>query len=184
MDTILTNLFSFFNTNFVTGLIVSILVIVIKQVRPAIASLWTELIGYIQTKASSSKYAEVYQVAVNVWYQVEEDFRVGSAITDLFESKITYFDNLLLKKFPSLTADELETLRQAISGKENAAKTATTTVVVDENKDTTEVITDDTTPSEDVTPAEVTPADDASNQEAVVQATLNKIAALIVASDK
>lgn len=83
---------------------------------------YSKLIGSIlETEANKRNADYIYNEAVKIWDQVEEDFRICAKITERFENKSAYFDKLMIDKF-HLTIDELNEIRQAVAGNKNAHK--------------------------------------------------------------
>lgn len=84
--------------------------------------------GVVLIKAITNKIgnSEQYYAAQDVWNIVEEKFRITENAKAVLGSKMDMFDNLLLAKFPSLTKEDLENLRQAIAGEVNKGKEAIT----------------------------------------------------------
>ncbi|MDP4147195.1 MAG: hypothetical protein Q8936_22420, partial [Bacillota bacterium] len=68
--------------------------------------------------------------AKEIWNIVEEKYRITEKVEDLLVSKAKMFDDLLLKKIPYLTQENLDDLRQAIAGEFNKGKQA---VITDES---------------------------------------------------
>jgi len=66
----------------------------------------------------NANYNMYYGIAKDVFNIVEEGFR-NSKVVEGFTSKIDYFDNLITKKIPGITQDEIDYFRQAISGEVN-----------------------------------------------------------------
>lgn len=75
----------------------------------------------LETEAKKRNADYVYDEALKIWDQVEEDFRICAKITERFENKSAYFDKLMIDKF-HLTIDELNEIRQAVAGNKNANK--------------------------------------------------------------
>lgn len=113
---------NFLNSNFGTTLAVAVVVAVIKTCRPYVIEIMEQTKEYMATKISTSKYKECFMVAEKIWYQVEEDYKVNEEVQKFYKSKAEYFDKLLLKKFPALTEEDINTIRQAISGEQNKNK--------------------------------------------------------------
>ena len=65
--------------------------------------------------------------AKSVWGIVEEKYRITEKVEDLLVSKSQIFDELLLKKIPYLTQENLDDLRQSIAGEFNKGKQAVIT---------------------------------------------------------
>ena len=77
---------------------------------------------YLEVKAMDKNDAYVCNIARSVWDRVEEDYRINDKIAATFNSKAEYFDKLLLDKFPSLSQQDLDELRQTVAGEVNKYK--------------------------------------------------------------
>ncbi|MDK0890350.1 cobalt ABC transporter permease [Clostridium perfringens] len=73
-------------------------------------------------KLKASKYSEIYEAGKNIFYAIEEKYRVTDNIENLAKSKAAMFDRMLLEKFPHLTENELIEVRQALAGEYNKGK--------------------------------------------------------------
>lgn len=73
-------------------------------------------------KLKASKYSEIYEAGKNIFYAIEEKYRVTDNIENLAKSKAAMFDRMLLEKFPHLTERELTEVRQALAGEYNKGK--------------------------------------------------------------
>lgn len=73
-------------------------------------------------KLKASKYSEIYEAGKNIFYAIEEKYRVTDNIENLAKSKADLFDRMLLEKFPHLTKENLVEVRQAIAGEYNKSK--------------------------------------------------------------
>ncbi|QAA35235.1 hypothetical protein C1I91_06115 [Clostridium manihotivorum] len=75
-----------------------------------------------------SKFIQDHQqqidTAKEVWGIVDENFRITQTLENAIQSKAQMFDELLLKKVPGLTQEELDYLRQTIAGEVNKGKEA------------------------------------------------------------
>ena len=84
---------------------------------------WSVITAYIQVKLANTKYEYVLDVAKGIWNRVDEDFRLElQEIIEKYSKKSDYFDELLLKRFPSLTQEDIDEIRQAIAGEINRNK--------------------------------------------------------------
>lgn len=84
---------------------------------------WSVITAYIQVKLANTKYEYVLNVAKGIWNRVDEDFRLElQEIIEKYSKKSDYFDELLLKRFPSLTQEDIDEIRQAIAGEINRNK--------------------------------------------------------------
>ncbi|WP_238918593.1 hypothetical protein [Clostridium sp. YIM B02555] len=63
-------------------------------------------------------------VAKQIWDMVDENFRISQSIEEKLSSKIDTFNQALLKEFPELKQDDVDKLRQSVSGSVNAGKQA------------------------------------------------------------
>ena len=94
------------------------LIIIILVIRN-----WSVITAYIQVKLANTKYEYVLNVAKGIWNRVDEDFRLElQEIIEKYSKKSDYFDELLLKRFPSLTQEDIDEIRQAIAGEINRNK--------------------------------------------------------------
>ena len=84
---------------------------------------WHGISAYISLKLANTKYEYILNVAKGIWNRVDEDFRLElqEVITN-HAKKSDYFDELLLKRFPSLTQEDIDEIRQAIAGEINRNK--------------------------------------------------------------
>jgi phage terminase Nu1 subunit (DNA packaging protein) len=62
--------------------------------------------------------------AKNIWNMVDENFRISTTVEEKTKSKVDEFNAALLKKFPELSQDDIDNLRQSIAGEVNAGKAA------------------------------------------------------------
>ena len=84
---------------------------------------WSVITAYIQVKLANTKYEYVLNVAKGIWNRVDEDFRLElQERIEKYSKKSDYFDELLLKRFPSLTQEDIDEIRQAIAGEINRNK--------------------------------------------------------------
>lgn len=84
---------------------------------------WSVITAYVQVKLANTKYEYVLNVAKGIWNRVDEDFRLElQEIIIKYAKKSDYFDELLLKRFPSLTQEDIAEIRQAIAGEINRNK--------------------------------------------------------------
>ena len=63
-------------------------------------------------------------VAKQIWNMVDENFRISETVEEKLESKAEQFDKMLLAKFPELSQEDVEELRQSVAGEVNAGKEA------------------------------------------------------------
>lgn len=112
-----------------------ILVAIIKSVGDA-------AIDYIQTKKEhvanqigDINYNSNLKKAKDIWNIVDEEFRITPTLTKTVEAKQQMFAKLLKSKVPSLTDDEISSIRQAIAGEVNKGKAVVTSDAVAKQKE-------------------------------------------------
>ena len=114
MNTILTEAIK----AFVLGLIGVALKVTIQYGTTIACTTWK----YLETKATEKNRSYVLTIAEDIWHRVEEDYRINDKVAITFNNKAKYFDSLLLAKFPSLTQNDLDELRQVVAGQINRYK--------------------------------------------------------------
>lgn len=62
--------------------------------------------------------------AKKIWNMIDENNRISKTVEENLESKAEQFDNILLAKFPELTEDDVQEIRQSIAGEINQGKAA------------------------------------------------------------
>lgn len=62
--------------------------------------------------------------AKQIWNMVDENFRISTTVEEKLKSKVDEFNATLLKKFPELSQEDVDNLRQSIAGEVNAGKQA------------------------------------------------------------
>ncbi|MDR3593561.1 hypothetical protein [Clostridium sp.] len=62
--------------------------------------------------------------AKNIWNMVDENFRISTTVEEKIKSKVDEFNVALLKKFPELSQEDIDNLRQSVAGSVNAGKAA------------------------------------------------------------
>jgi predicted Holliday junction resolvase-like endonuclease len=73
-------------------------------------------------KIGQDKYKSELKMAYDIWKIVEEHFRLKKILENVTTEKIKLFNELLLKKIPYLTQDDIDHLRQVIAGEMNEWK--------------------------------------------------------------
>lgn len=110
------------------NLINSIMSILMQAVLSIFGVVMTYLItvavSYISEKrealikqVGAQQYNAVYNIAKNIYFAVEQQFKLVPGDAD---NKRKLFDELLLKKVPELTQEELDHFREAIVGEINS----------------------------------------------------------------
>jgi len=97
----------------ILGLVGSFLVGVIVKLYPKVNAFIVAHIGLANSK-------KLYSFGWKAWYIVEEYFRTSQPII----SKIEYFKELMIAKYPEITDIQLNNTRQAIAGEFNRDKIA------------------------------------------------------------
>lgn len=108
----------------ITTVVVTALGTLIVKVRPYVKKLLEDTTEFVKLQIQASQYEDQLNKAYDIWKLVDENYRIGEAITEIYKSKADYFNSLLLEKFPSLTQSEIDYLRQVIAGNENYNKFA------------------------------------------------------------
>jgi paraquat-inducible protein B len=62
--------------------------------------------------------------AKQIWNMVDENFRISTTVEEKLKSKAEEFNSALLKKFPELSQEDVNNLRQSIAGTVNEGKAA------------------------------------------------------------
>lgn len=96
-------------------------------IKPAVDAAIT-LIKSKKDEVEQSKLIKDHQqqisIAKEIWGIVNEHFRVTKTIEDVIQDKIKMFDDMILKKIPGLTQENIDYLRQTIAGEVNKDKQA------------------------------------------------------------
>lgn len=81
-----------------------------------------KLVDYLTAKVGLANYEKTKAIAWDIWNVIEEHFRLSQTIENKVQAKVTMFETLIKQKVPGITADEIETIRQAIAGEFNKDK--------------------------------------------------------------
>lgn len=95
---------------------------IIKKIADIAVSYIKSNIEKINKELNILKNNEALQEGKKVWWAVEENFRIGNDLKNPGKSKRENFDLILKSKFPNMTKEDIETLRQSISGEINKEK--------------------------------------------------------------
>lgn len=76
------------------------------------------IINYITAKVGLVTYNKMKTVSLDIWKAIEEDGRLG----ELVDSKINTFENMIKKRFPTITDDDIKLLNKSIAGEINKDK--------------------------------------------------------------
>ena len=94
-----------------------------------IKALLTILVKLVEAKLEKNgvetlilKNQNYITVAKQVWNMIDENFRISTTIAEKLTSKIDEFNKALLAKFPELSQDDIDNLRQAVAGEMNVGK--------------------------------------------------------------
>lgn len=118
----------------VTTVVVAAIGALIIKVRPYVKKLLEDITEYTKLQIEASKYEDQFDKAYDIWKLVDENYRIASAITEIYESKADYFNSLLLDQFPSLTQSEIDYIRQVVAGNVNGDKlTSVDSKVIEKN---------------------------------------------------
>lgn len=102
--------------------IVGILVALIKAIGDAVVSLIEVKKKEVIAKIGIDKYNSEKKLALDIFNIVEEHFRLSETVGNVMNEKIEMFDKLIKEKIPSITNDQIITLRQSIAGEVNRGK--------------------------------------------------------------
>jgi len=98
----------------INALVVGVLAFIGKEA----VCLAPEIRNFIEGKVGKQAYEEMMNFGLDAWSKIEEDNRLG----DLFLSKAKTFEQLMIKKFPEITHDEINFINKAIAGELNKNK--------------------------------------------------------------
>lgn len=99
-----------------------ILIVIIKNIGSSMVSYIDKKKESIEQQLNLDKHREVIEIGKEIWNIVEEKFRITESIEEFIGSKANEFDKLLGEKFPLLTMEQVEEIRQAIAGEINKGK--------------------------------------------------------------
>lgn len=63
-------------------------------------------------------------VGKQIWREIDETFRISTTVEDKLKSKADAFEEKILTKFPELSKEDIDSLRQSIGGEINKDKQA------------------------------------------------------------
>ena len=93
-------------------------IILVVFVIPVLLKIRTAVTTYIEKNVNS----EILHCAKQIWNIVEEDFRLNEKAKKELHSKADMFDEMLIKKFPYLTKEDLNYFKQSVAGEVNKNK--------------------------------------------------------------
>ena len=102
--------------------VTGVLVAIIKTVGDSVIELIEAKIKAVALKMGVDQYNADLVVAKNIFNIVDEYFRITPTVTKTIEAAQAKFTEEILKAIPSITADEIEQLRQAVAGEVNKGK--------------------------------------------------------------
>lgn len=76
----------------------------------------------IEQRIGIEKAKDIENTAFKVWKEVDEHFRISNFVGDKIKAKQKKFEEFMLKKFPSLTGEQIVELRQTVAGEINKGK--------------------------------------------------------------
>jgi len=92
-----------------------------------IVKLYPQIRDFIIAKVGLVTYQKAQLIASDVFYQVEEDGRLGNLVT----SKAAAFGALIRVKIPAISTTTVDTLRQSLAGEYNKDKAAVVGAIKD-----------------------------------------------------
>lgn len=114
----------------ITTVVVAALGTFIAKIKPYVKKLLDDTVQYMTLQVQTSQYEDQLNKAYDIWKLVDENYRIGAAIAEIFQSKADYFNSLLLEQFPSLNPMEIDYIRQIIAGNENSDKLTSDSKVI------------------------------------------------------
>jgi len=117
----------------ITTVVVGAISTLIIKIRPYVKKLLNDTVQYMTLQIQTSQYEDQLNKAYDIWKLVDENYRIGTSITEIYKSKSYYFDSLLLDQFPSLTQSQIDYIRQVVAGNENCNKLASDSKIIEEN---------------------------------------------------
>lgn len=109
----------------ITTTLVGVALAFIGYAGRLLVKLMPTLIDYTVSKIGLNNYKKSQLIALDVWYAVEEHFRVSDYIGDKVTAKQLLFENLIKRKMPTLSDADMKLLRQGIAGELNKIKAST-----------------------------------------------------------
>lgn len=106
--------------------IIAILIVVIKTVGKPAIELFVANKKEVELKIIASGHESDLKHALEVWNVVDDKFRITENAMTLFGSKEKLFEQLLLQRIPGLTQQNINDLRDTISGEVNKGRVAVT----------------------------------------------------------
>ena len=102
--------------------IVAILTVIIKIVADRIIDFIETKKKEVEQRIGIEKAKDIENKAFEIWKEVDEHFRISDFVGDAVAAKQKKFEELMLKKVPSLTGEEIADLRQVVAGEINKGK--------------------------------------------------------------
>lgn len=107
----------------VTG-IIGILIKIIAPVGDVAIKYFKEKIESSGVTKQLAQHQDELLTAKNIWNVIEEKYRLSEQVGDLLVSKADMFEEMLLKKIPYLSKEDIRSLNKAIAGEFNKGKQA------------------------------------------------------------
>ncbi|BCZ46913.1 hypothetical protein psyc5s11_29800 [Clostridium gelidum] len=106
--------------------IIAILIVVIKTVGKPAIELFAAKKKEAELKIIASGHESDLKKSLEVWNIVDDKWRITKNAVALFKSKEALFEQLLLQRIPGLTQQNINDLRDTISGEVNKGKAVLT----------------------------------------------------------
>lgn len=102
--------------------LVGVIVVVIKELGDAGVKFLIQKKEEIATRIGIDKYNSLLAFATQCWKITDEYFRITPNVIKTIDNAQLKFKEEILKKFPQLTDDEINQIRQTIAGEINAGR--------------------------------------------------------------
>lgn len=103
--------------------IAAVVLMIVKKIADYAVTYIKSNTEKIKKELNILKNDEALKEGKKIWWAIEENFRIGNDSKYSGESKAENFDAILKNKFPNMTKEDIETLRQSIAGMLNREKT-------------------------------------------------------------
>lgn len=93
------------------------------------------------------KHKEIITTAKEIWFMVDENFRITEKVEEKIKTKAEQFDEYLKTKYPELQSQEIQEIRQTIAGEINKDKdpAVSTDIVIADLKSKIDILTKENT---------------------------------------
>ena len=103
--------------------IAAVVLMIVKKIADYAVTYIKSNTEKIKKELNILKNDEALKEGKKIWWAIEENFRIGNDSKYSGESKAENFDAILKNKFPNMTKEDIETLRQSTAGQLNKGKT-------------------------------------------------------------